>query len=434
MARSGGVTLWRHRDFMLLWGGQTVSLVGSEVSALAVPLTAALVLHASTFHVGLLASVGAVPSLVVPLFAGVVVDRSRKRHVMMVCDALRAVSLGSVVAAVSLGILTLNQMYVVVAVNATCDVFFYAAYRSFPTTLLDREQLLEANGKVTTGSTVASVVGPSLGGFLISALGAARAMGADALSYAINACSLLMIRHREPVPQRSGRPRGMREEMVAGVRFLFGSRVQRPLTASFAACTLMLTGLNVLLALYAVRGLHWSPRELGVVYGAGSVGGVVGSLVAGRVIERFGLLPTMMAAAWVYAPGESVVCFVRPGLAGQVLVALGWAVMMAIAICNNVANQTLRQLTCPPEMLGRVNAAVRLLVWGGRPLVGLLAGGLGTVLGLRPALMVFGLGLLSCPLIQWFSPLRALRNADPDDLMPPPARPAGAGDTPAVVG
>jgi hypothetical protein len=110
------------------------------------------------------------------------------------------------------------------------------------------------------------------------------------------------------------------------------------------------------------------------------------------------------------------------------LVASGWWLLMVFAICNNVANQTLRQLTCPPEALGRMNAAARLLTWGPRPLAGLLAGGLGTAFGLRPALMVFGFGLFACPLIQWFSPLRAARGATAEELEAPSARSEGSSD------
>jgi Na+/melibiose symporter-like transporter len=425
-------SLWRHRDFVLMWSGQTVSLMGSEVSLLAVPLTAAVVLGQSTFHLGLLSAVGALPPLLVPLVAGVVVDRSRKRRVMAVCDALRAVGLGSVAGAAVLHVLTIGQLYVVVAANATCDVFFNAAYRSFPATMLDRDQLLAANGRVTTGATFASVVGPSIGGALVAAFGAARALGADALSYAVNAVSLLFIRHREPVPDRAEREVRMREEMTAGLRYLFANRVQRPLVLSFAACTFFLSGLNVLLVVYAVRGLHWSPRQIGLVYGAAAVGGVVGSLVATRVAGRFGLVRTMMVAGWVYAPGELVIVLVHPGVVGQVLVASGWALMMVVAICNNVANQTLRQLMCPPYLLGRMNAAARLVTWGGRPLAGLLAGGLGTALGMRGALAVFGVGLLSCPLVQWLSPLRGLRSATPEELMAP-AEPTGAAEANAPL-
>ncbi len=375
--RGPAVPLWRHRDFLLLWGGQSFSLIGSQVTLIALPLTAVLALHAGAEAVGALGAAGSLGTLLFALPAGVVVDRVSKRRVMLVCDAVRAVTLGGVFAGAVLGFLGLPLLLGVALANGICATFFLAAYRSFPATLLGPERLLEANGRIATTASIAALAGPGLGGALIGAIGAARAIGADAVTYAVNAITLLFVRDPQapapadaeqapgatafgtpttrgtadaPAREDGGRLRRVWRETCAGLRFALRGPQQRSLNVSMALITFMIAGSSPLTTLYAVRGLGWSAQALGLVLGLGSAGGILGSLVAGRWIRRAGPHAVIMTVAWCYAPGEGVIVLVRPGLTGQVVVTVGYVVFILLASCNNVALQTLRQTACPPHL------------------------------------------------------------------------------------
>lgn len=181
-APDGRVSLWRHRNFMLLWGGQSVSLVGSAVSTLALPLVALTVLRSSTFQIGALSAAGAVPAVPFGLPAGALVDRWPKRRLMIWCDVVRALALASVPAAAAAGRLTLAQLYAVALVTGAGAVFFDAAHQSCLPRLVSRQQLMQGNSKLSSSAALALLVGPSLGGFLVALVGAAEAVSADALS------------------------------------------------------------------------------------------------------------------------------------------------------------------------------------------------------------------------------------------------------------
>ncbi len=185
--------LWRHRDFMLLWGGQAVSEMGSAVTLLALPLTAVVVLHASTLQVGVLTALATAAFLVIALPAGAVVDRLPKRRLMLVCDAARMLIIGSVPLAAALGALTMAQLYTVALATGVATVFFDVAYQSYLPLLILPRQLADGNGKLQTTAQASMVVGPGLGGALVGLFGAAGAMAADAVSYAVSLGSLLLI-------------------------------------------------------------------------------------------------------------------------------------------------------------------------------------------------------------------------------------------------
>jgi Major Facilitator Superfamily len=201
--------LWRHRDFLLLWAGQSISELGSAVTLLALPLTAVVVLGASTFDVGLLAAATTVPFLLIALPAGLAVDRMAKRGLMIGCDAARMLIIGSVPIAAGLGKLTLFQLYAVAVATGVLTVFFDVAYQSFTPALIEHDQLPDGNGKLAATQAFAQVAWPGLGGGLFGLL-RAGALAADAVSFAVSTVSLLLIRAREPAGRPRGRPQGRR--------------------------------------------------------------------------------------------------------------------------------------------------------------------------------------------------------------------------------
>src|SRR3954452_5211830 len=218
-------TLWHHPDFLKLWGGQAVSRLGSQVSLLALPLIAITVLNATTFEVGLLSAAEFAPFIVVGLPAGVIVDRLSKRPILIVADVGRLLALASVPVAYELDLLTLGQLYAVAFVTGVLTVFFDVAYQSYLPVLVARDQLVDGNAKLSVSDSAATVIGPSVAGALIDLAGAALAVIADAVSFAISAVSLMLIRTPEsPPPRRTAgegaeRP-GMRAEIAEGLGYV----------------------------------------------------------------------------------------------------------------------------------------------------------------------------------------------------------------------
>jgi MFS family permease len=407
--KSRDISLWRHRDFLLLWSGQTVDQFGSQVSWLAVPLVAIVTLHATKFEVAALSAAGTLPVLLVSLPAGAVVDRNRRRPLMIVCAAGCALAMGSIPLAPLFGGVTLVQLYLVAFAVGALSVFFDSAAGSLPFLLLGREQLVEANGRMNTARGLAEMAGPSAGGVLVGLLGAVRAVGVDAVSYVFTAATLALMRFREPRPEP--RPPGarLRTEVADGLRLVLTHPLLRALVLANGIATFLLAGVSSIWLLYVITGLHWSVRAAGLVYGLSVIGGVLGSMAARRLIDRIGMSRAMVLGALLSAPLELVTPLVPPGLAGQWIVGVTFASLTAAGMVNMTATTSVRQLICPPDMLGRMSATNRFLSQGLRFLGPLLAGGLGTWIGLRPTLFALAGSTLLWSLVLFLSPIRTMR-------------------------
>src|SRR4051795_11266543 len=223
-------SLWRHGDFMKLWLGQTVSELGSVVTRTAVPLVALLVLGAGPFEMALLVVSASLAVLLVGFFAGAWVDRLRRRPLLIWADVLRAVLLFSIPAAYLAGALRIEQLYVVVFVEGCLGAFFDAAYPAYVPSLIGVDRVIDGNSKLATSSSLAEIGGPGLAGGLVQLIGAPFAILVDAISFAVSAVSLLLIRTPEPArpPRTDVTPIG--REIVEGLRTLLGNAVLLPLT------------------------------------------------------------------------------------------------------------------------------------------------------------------------------------------------------------
>jgi len=404
-------TLWRHRDFLLLWGGQTVSEVGSQVTVLAVPLVAVLVLKATTLQVGLLTATEVSAYLLVSLPAGVVVDRVARRPLMLWCDAARLVAIGSVPVAAAFGALSLGQLYAVALVSGLFSVFFSVAYPSYLPTLLTRDQLVDGNGKLGTTQSFAQIAGPGLGAALVGAFGAAWAMAGDAVSYAVSAGSLLAIRTPEPRPVgpvAGGRPR-LRAEIREGLAYVVREPILVKAVAWSGSANFFVVMVEALGPLFLVRTLHLRPGYVGLLLGLGAVGGVVGGLAAGALSRRFGSARVSWLSMTVFSLPGLLIAAAEPGW-WVLLFAVGWMSWTFSSTVCSIGLLSYRQLTTPPQLLGRVNAAARWINWGTLPLGGLAGGVLGSALGVRTTLWIAVVGGCSAGLWLFFSPLRALRD------------------------
>jgi predicted MFS family arabinose efflux permease len=400
------------RAFGTFWLGQTVSLFGSQVTFLALPLTAILVLRASPFQMGVLGAIELAPFLFLTLLVGAWVDRIRRQPVLLAANALRALLVTIVPLSAAMGLLSFGLLAGVALLVGACAVCFEVAYLAYIPSLVGRDRLASSNARLFASSSAAEVAGPGLAGVLVSVVGAPFALVADAASYVVSAVSLASIRRPEPSPARAA-DRNLRAEIAEGLRATFGQPVLRAFAFEAATFNLFVNVLNAAFLLFLTRELGFEPALVGTVLAVGAVGSLAGSLVAGRIARRFDLgttiLGAMVAACSVY--------LVIPFLGGPVPVAAGMlAAVMAVAgagISVTVIHvMTIRQTITPDRMLARMNASYRTLGYGLMPIGSLLGGAIGEAFGLRAALMVGAVGIASAPLWVVFSPARRIRTIE----------------------
>ncbi len=387
-------SLWRHAGFLTLWAGQTVSLFGSRITLLALPLTAVLRLHAGAAQMGLLVAAGSAPWLVVGLPAGVWVDRLRRRPLMVAADLGRALLLVSVPLAAWLGRLHLEQLYLVQFLVGVLTVVFDVAYQSWLPSLVPSEHLVEGNSKLEMSDSVAQIAGPGLGGVLVQVLTAPVAILADALSFLVSALLLSSIRSYEAAPPRADRG-SMRREIAEGLRLVLGNPLLRALAASSATFNLFDSVLFSVYVLYMVRALGLSAGAIGLVFGLGGVGGLLGALLVGPITRRVGLGRTLTAAVILAALAEILIAAAGgPALVAASILTGAEAIVEFGAVIFAINAVTLRQTRTPEQLLGRVNATSRFATWGVGPVGALLGGALGQAVGLRQTVLLAGLGTL----------------------------------------
>lgn len=405
-SRFGG--LWSHRDFRTLWIGQTISLFGSRVTLLALPLTAILALHAGPMQMGVLMAAESAPVLLVGLPAGALVDRLRRRPIMIAADLGRAAILFSLPVAAWLGDLRLAQLYVAGFLAGALTVLFDVAYQSFLPSLLRREQLVEGNARLEVSASVAQIAGPGLGGALVQALTAPVAIAADALSFALSALCLALIRAPEPAPVR-GRGLGVRREVVEGVRAVVSDPLLRSLAASSATFNLFDSVLFAVYVLYMTRMLGLAAASVGLVFGLAGIGGVAGALLVAPLTVRVGVGRTVLWGGSLAVAGELLIAAAAgPQVVVVLLLIVAETAVEGGATLYAVTTASVRQATTPQHLQGRVAATMRVAGLGVGPVGAMLGGALGGAIGLRATVVVAGFGTLLALLWIVLSPLRSI--------------------------
>ena len=408
--------LWRHRDFLRFWTGDTFAQFTGPITGLAVPTIAVLTLRVTALQLGILSALGVISFPALGLFVGVWMDRIRRRPVMILMNLVEAATLASVPVAFVLGVLGLYQLYAVALIMGTCTLFFDVAYQSYLPSLVDKKDVLEGNQKLQTSASAAQVAGPSVASGLMQLVGAALSVTADAIGTAIAAVLLTSIRKPEPHPLRSStKPeRHLFAEMKEGIRTI----TQNPLLWTQAGCTgTSNLGTNIFfvaLFLYAYRILGISQGLIGVAFTMGAVGGLAGVLISPVVTARLGLGRAVALSA---AAGFALL-IVLAAHGRFALFIIGAALLLeSIGIpIYNINQVSLRQVITPDRLQGRMNATMRTIVWGTIPIGSLLGGVFCTSVGIVPTLIVGA--LLSGAAVIWivFGPTVKLKRP------PEPAR------------
>ncbi|MEU7851732.1 MFS transporter [Micromonospora parva] len=401
--------LLRHRDFRLLWAGQAVSSVGSNVTTVALPLVAVAVLDAGTFQVAVLTAAAWLPWLLIGLPAGAWVDRLPRRPVMVVCDLLCAAAFLSVPLAALLDRLTVGQLLVVALGAGAARVFFETADQVYLPVLIRPEQLPEGNAKLQATQTVSYVVGPGLAGLIAQLIGAVAALVLDALTFLLSAVFLLRIRTREPRVRRAERSRSLHRDITEGLRFVIRDPYLRVLTVFGAASNIGLTGYQAVLVVFLVRELRLEPGLVGGLVGVMSAGGIIGALVATTVARRCGTARALLVAAALTGPPALLIPLAAPGI-GLAWPALGGLLIGLGVAIGNVVKGAFRQTYTPHHLLGRVTVSMHLLNYGTIPLAAVLAGAIGARYGVQTAIVGMTAWLALTPLILLVGPIRRRRD------------------------
>jgi MFS family permease len=397
-------------DFAFLWTGQTISLIGTQVSALAVPLTAAISLDASPGQMGLLGAAQWLPFLLVGLPAGVWVDRRSRRRTMIAADIGRALSVGVIPAAVVLGWLSLPLLYGCVFATGLLHVFFDLALQSYVPILVGPERLIRANSRIQASMSAAEVGGPGIAGFLTELLSAPVALVADAASYLASAVSIAAIRAREQPPETDASAESLRESITDGLRTVARDPILRAMAVEAGAYNLFDTAIFTLLVLFATRELGISPGGLGLVLAMGAIGSVAGAITVERRSSSWIVGKAMVRA---YA-GACLTPLLIPAAAvarhASTAILIGtFAVLGFSAAIVQVYVWSVRQTIVAPSLLGRMNSAYRFIVSGTVPVGALFGGFLGASLGVTAGIGVAAVGISFAMIPILRSPIPRLR-------------------------
>jgi MFS family permease len=401
---------------MRLWTAQTISQFGTQVTLLALPLAAIVVLDASAFEVALLGALEWTPWLLFSLPVGAWVDRVVRKPILVFADIGRALVLLSVPIAYGFDALTIWQLYGVGFATGVLTVFFDVAYQSYLPSLVDRSQLQEGNSKLEISRSGAQLAGPGIAGVLVALVTAPVAILADAVSFVASALFLGAIRRQEEPVQRAEHTR-LRTEIVDGLRYVLTHPILRPSMAFVAVSNFFGSVMFSILLVYAVRDIDLSPAAIGVVFGLGNVGFLVGAALSARISTRVGVGSTMVAAAALVGWPLLLVPLAPKELAPPIFVAAVGLASFA-GVIYNVVGLSLMQAITPDRLLGRMNASRRFVVWGTIPLGSLAGGALASVIGVRETLFVGAIGGSLAFLPVLFSPIRSIDRI-PEELPEP---------------
>lgn len=355
-------SLWFNRDFLIIWGGQTLSAAGSFISLLALPLLV-LALTGSPARAGLIGALRGAASMLIMLPAGALIDRWDRKWTMVACDAGRFAAVGSLAVALALGQLSFIHICIVAVLEGVLSSFFELAYGAMLPRVVSKEQLPAAVSRTRLSDSIMQVVGPSLGGFLY-ALGRAVPFLVDTVSYAASTVSLLFV---------SSDARGERGEIASagrlgaeireGLAWLRRHAVLRFLAVQTGVMVLCCQGYTLVVIVVA-QSLGATPQQIGIIFAIEGIGSVIGALLTEPILRRFRFGPVVIWTFWIM-----VITWLCYGIAWSlpvlgVMVALGYFVVPIYF----GAIYSYRLANIPNELQGRVNSVYRLVSFGGGPI------------------------------------------------------------------
>ncbi|GAB4436566.1 MAG: MFS transporter [Chloroflexi bacterium OHK40] len=403
-------SLWRDGDFLKLWAALSISLMGSEITALALPLLAVLTLEASPLQMGLLAAAAQAPFFLFSLPAGVWADRVRRRPLLVATDLLSAALLLWVPVAAMLGTLSITQLCLVAFGLGALTVVGEVAHYAYAPGLIGRERLVAGNSIFQISHSAAASAGPGLGGLLIQLFSAPVAVLVDAASFLISALLVGLIARPEPVPASTGQLARPLQAVREGLGALLGHPLLRPIILIGSVANAFINASVALYVIYLTRELGLGPATIGLMFAVGGACAIPGALLAAWAGRRFGVGPAIIGG-WAISGIARLLVPLATGSPLAIVATLVFAHALdgAAGTVANIHQWSLRQTVTPDALQGRVTASHRFIVYGAGALGALLGGSLGALIGLRPALLLCTAGVLLTVLTLLASPLRGLR-------------------------
>jgi len=400
---SAGRRLRSHGNFLRLWAGQSVSLFGSAVSYIALPLVAVLTLKLGALDIGLLASAGRIPAAILSPFVGTVVDAVDRRRLCITCDIVRAVAVGSVPVAAVTGSLSYVQLVIVSAVMGVCTILFNVSQQTLLPSVVNAEDLAEGNSKLEASQAVSDVAGPGVAAWLMGLSGPAYAVAIDALSYVGSAFFLTRLREgpgvgRRQPPDRVTARRQVRRflhDTRAGSAELWADDVLRSVSVSYAALAFFAQVQMAVYMLFLVHREHFSPTTIGIVFMIGGVVGFIAALASDRVAGRLGVGPLVVAGQLVMVLGGVLLAAVTgPTVVAAAVMLAGEASFGVGLSFYGVGSRTLNQLRTSDTTRGRVIGSSKVMSSWAVAFAGVVGGAIGELVGTRGTLIVGAAGMV----------------------------------------
>ena len=399
-------SLLKDREFVKMWSAETISVVGSQFSAVAIPILAVVALDATSLQVGILNALALLPFPIFGLFVGVWADRHLKRPTMIAADLGRMLFLGLIPVSALLFSVTMNLLYLVVFAVGTLQTFFDISYQAYLPHLVRSDQLVEGNSRLTTSRSAATVVGPSLAGLAIGFIGAPMAILGDVIGYLGSATFLSRIRRPEPKPQ--ARQTHLLHDIREGLQTISKSRNLTFIALTTGTSNLFSNAFNVVALIFLFRDMGFNSLEYGIVLAFGGLGAGLASLVVMRFIRLVGVGNAILTGAIISGVPSLLLYFAYPGDA-FVLAAAMFFITLVGGETYNVGQVSYRQALVPLELQGRMNASMRVRVWGPIPAGALLGGLLGALVGVKEAVLIAAIGGSLAFLWVLFSPITRVK-------------------------
>lgn len=411
-------------NFAFLWGAHTASIFGSQISVIAIPLLAIATLDANAFELGLLTAAGIVPYLAIGVLVGVWVDRLRKRPLLIAADLGRAACLLAIPALVWLDWLSLELLLALTFVHGLLTTVFNVADISYLPALVERNQLPEANARITLSTSVARVGGPAFAGGIVSAVSAPFALLFDGVSYLVSAALLRRIRDRSEQPQLAVRE-PLRRAITQGARTLVGIPVLFGLVSSAAMTSFFGMAFQTIFVLFLTERLNIGPAGVGAIYAIGGAGATAGALFSGPFLRRFGIGPTILIAQVLFGICGLILPFslLLPG-AAVAIVAFAQFSQLSFNTMREVNGAALSQICIPPEQLGRTQATSLVFIKALELVGSLGTGALALWIGVSTTIVLLEIGMFLSVIPILRSPVpqvRDLAQFDHSDESPTPA-------------
>jgi predicted MFS family arabinose efflux permease len=393
---------------MKFWVGQSIAVFGAQFSPLAIQVIAYR-LGATPFQFGILAFLNTVPFLILGLFAGLWLDRHRRRRVLILSDVGRSLVLFSIPVSAILYVVTLDMLYVVTCAAGVLTVFFEIGYQAYVPSLVEREQIVDANSKLETTRSLSQALGPSVAGVVVQYVSPPLAVLGDTLGYTSSWVSLSLIRKPDEAPK--GPRKSALHDIKEGLALVFKDPKLRSIAGCTATSNLFSAAFGTILTLFFLQnlGMNKDPVLVGVIYGIGSLGGVVGALLAIRVARRLGVGMAIIVGSVIFSLLSALFYFATPSNGFVLGAAILFFSYIGVLIYN-VTQVSYRQALVPREIQGRMNASIRTLVWGIIPVGNILGGTVAQVIGVKETVVLMAVLCMISPLWVIFSPVRHVRD------------------------